>query len=62
MSDYGRINGAELDRHITGNYGEDQFKNGPGDCQDECDEIDECPYLWHKADCEAARKEGSNDE
>jgi hypothetical protein len=25
MSDYNRINPAELDRHITGHYGEDQF-------------------------------------
>ena len=26
MSDYNQIDGAALDRHITGNYGEDQFK------------------------------------
>lgn len=26
MSDYNRIDDAALDRHITGNYGEDQFK------------------------------------
>ena len=25
MSDYNQIDGAALDRHITGNYGEDQF-------------------------------------
>lgn len=27
MSDYNRLNSQELDRHITGNYGEDQFKD-----------------------------------
>ena len=26
MSNYGQLDGAALDRHITGNYGEDQFK------------------------------------
>lgn len=26
MRNYHQINDAELDRHITGNYGEDQFK------------------------------------
>ena len=31
MSDYNQLNGAELDRYITGNYGEDQFK-GLIDC------------------------------
>lgn len=29
MSDYGpKINSADLDRYITGNYGENQFKGG----------------------------------
>ena len=31
MSDYNQLDGAELDRYITGNYGEDQFK-GLIDC------------------------------
>ena len=39
MSDYNQINAAELDRHITGNYGEDQFK-GLHSCP-ECDETGE---------------------
>lgn len=26
MSDYNQLDGAALDRYITGNYGEDQFK------------------------------------
>ena len=36
----------ELDRHITGNYGEDRFKGGGENCQlcdDPCDEDDTCP-------------------
>lgn len=31
MSDYNRINAADLDNHITGHYGEDQFPK-PGYC------------------------------
>jgi len=27
MSDYGRIDAAELDNYITGHYGEDQFRD-----------------------------------
>ncbi len=39
MSDYNQIDGAALDRYITGNYGEDQFK-GFHPCP-ECDEAGE---------------------
>ena len=28
MSDYGRINSTDLDRYITGNYGEDSVSKG----------------------------------
>ena len=41
MSDFGRINGPDVDRYITGNYGEDQLR-GDEDDADECDECDEC--------------------
>ena len=31
MSDYGRIDPGELDRYITGNYGEDELRDEPDD-------------------------------
>lgn len=36
MSDYNRLDAAALDRYITGNYGEDQFRNEPSDEDEEC--------------------------
>ncbi|WP_030779392.1 hypothetical protein [Streptomyces sp. NRRL S-920] len=41
MSDYGRLDGAALDRHITGNWGEDsvsQLRNLKGCRVDDLDE------------------------
>ena len=54
MSDYNEIDTAALDRHITGNYGEDQFRgliecpncegNGTVDeTNEDYEGIDKCP-------------------
>lgn len=55
MSDYNQIDGAALDRYITGNYGEDQFR-GLLPCSD-CEESGEvvvddclCPVVV-RSDC-----------
>ena len=44
MSDYNQIDGRELDRHITGNYGEDQFEGMIfcENCDEEFDEYAGC--------------------
>ena len=41
-----QIDGAALDRYITGNYGEDQYSAPPHNCRCEChedSEADDCP-------------------
>ena len=48
------INGPELDRYITGNYGEDQF-SGYEDMCDECGD-ENCPYDYDGAACLADQK------
>jgi len=50
MSDFNRIDGAALDRYITGNYGEDQFRN----CDNWCEFMrggDECSLICSEPDC-----------
>ena len=49
MSDYGQINGRDIDNHITGHYGEDQFK----DCDDDAVDClcDETPCIDHDCKC-----------
>ena len=53
--------GASLDRHITGNYGEDQYADTCDSYDDEypgtrCTsgpyERERCPFLGDKADCD----------
>ena len=39
MSDFNRIDGRDLDRYITGNYGEDQLRNENDDEPDAWDEL-----------------------
>ena len=61
MSGFG-MDGAALDRYITGNYGEDQFR-GCDECED-CARIierpneatDTCPYDFDIAACDADRE------
>lgn len=40
--------GAALDRHITGNWGEDSVSPEP--CDDECERIP-CPFDYDRAAC-----------
>ena len=47
-----KMNKADLDRYITGNYGEDQFKDEPSDDEIEAEErheaekVESCDHVW----------------
>ncbi len=66
MSDYYHINGPELDRYITGNYGEDQYKGLIECCtcgemvNPDCLDDDRCPEcgepLWQMQEPDPDRK------
>lgn len=45
------IDGAALDRYITGNYGEDSI----GPC-DDCEDYDECQFDYDHVACKDAAK------
>lgn len=44
MSDPTRLDPVALDRHITGNYGEDQFADLLDELEDEEDEYTSCEH------------------
>ena len=46
MSDFASFNPDALDRYITGNYGEDQFRDQCPDCID-CDGPARCECYCH---------------
>lgn len=58
MSDYNRIDGAALDRWITGNYGEDQVRDSGEPC--DCGDADGLHY--HCDDCPSTHPIREEDE
>lgn len=44
------LDGAALDRHITGNYGEDYFTGDEERCED-CDRAEDCPFDFDTIAC-----------